>query len=71
MKISPRTRVEMCAPVLFAVLGLGFPAIAGDSRQPMIGDPAPTFALKSFDGKTVSLEEQRGKFLVLHFAASW
>jgi len=37
----------------------------------MIRNPAPTFALKSFDGKTVSLEEQRGKFLVLHFAASW
>jgi AhpC/TSA family len=71
MKISVRTRVGMRVPVLFVVLRLGLPAIAGDSRQPMIGDAAPAFALKSFDGKTLSLEEQRGNFLVLHFAASW
>jgi hypothetical protein len=71
MKILPRTRVEMCAPVFFAVLRLCLPVLAGDSQQPMIGNSAPAFALSSLDGRTVSLEQQRGKFLVLHFAASW
>ena len=47
------------------------PTVASDLEQPMIGEPAPTFALKSLDGKSVSLQEQRGKFVVLHFAASW
>ena len=50
---------------------LGLATIAGDLKQPMIGEPAPAFVLKSLDGKTVSLQEQRGKLVVLHFAASW
>ena len=49
----------------------GFAAVASDLKQPMIDSPAPAFVLKSLDGKTVSLQEQRGKFVVLHFAASW
>jgi len=47
------------------------PIAASDLKQPMIGVLAPSFALKRLDGKTVSLQEQRGKFVVLHFAASW
>ena len=47
------------------------PAVAADLKQPMVGAAAPGFALKSLDGKSVSLQEQRGKFVVLHFAASW
>ena len=50
---------------------LRLPIVAGDLKQPMIGALAPSFVLKSLDGKTVSLQEQRGKFVVLHFAASW
>ena len=45
--------------------------VASNLKQPMIDSPAPAFVLKSLDGKTVSLQEQRGKFVVLHFAASW
>jgi hypothetical protein len=44
---------------------------ASDLKQPMIGASAPVFVLKSLDGKTVSLQEQRGKVVVLHIAASW
>jgi cytochrome c biogenesis protein CcmG, thiol:disulfide interchange protein DsbE len=50
---------------------LGVATVASDLKQPMIGEPAPAFVLKSLDGKTVSLQEQRGKFVVLHIAASW
>ena len=46
-------------------------SVAGDLKQPMIGALAPAFVLKSLDGKSVSLQEQRGKFVVLHIAASW
>ncbi len=63
---------------IFAVWALGalcaflkLPIVAGDLKQPMIGAVAPSFVLKSLDGKTMSLQEQRGKFVVLHFAASW
>jgi cytochrome c biogenesis protein CcmG, thiol:disulfide interchange protein DsbE len=47
------------------------PVAASDLKQPMIGAPAPAFVLKGLDGKTVSLQEQRGKLVVLHIAASW
>jgi cytochrome c biogenesis protein CcmG, thiol:disulfide interchange protein DsbE len=50
---------------------LGVATVASDLKQPMIGEPAPAFVLKSLDGKTVSLQEQRGKCVVLHIAASW
>jgi hypothetical protein len=49
----------------------GLALVANDLKQPMIGALAPAFVLKNVDGKTVSLQGQRGKFVVLHFAASW
>jgi peroxiredoxin len=56
---------------LLAVALLSLETAARDQKQPMIGEPAPAFSLKSLDGKVVSLEQQRGKLVVLHFAASW
>ena len=56
---------------LLVVVLLSPETAARDQKQPMIGEPAPAFSLKSLDGKVVSLEQQRGKLVVLHFAASW
>ena len=33
--------------------------------------PAPTFALPGLDGRTVRLEDQKGKALLLFFWATW
>lgn len=41
------------------------------SEQPMIGETAPSFKLLALDGKTYSLEQFRGKYVVIHFAATW
>jgi len=38
---------------------------------PRVGDPAPDFTLKTFDGKTVSLSDYAGKPVVLNFWASY
>jgi peroxiredoxin len=40
-------------------------------QQPMIGEPAPEFALPSATGETVSLADLRGKYVVIHFGTSW
>jgi len=40
-------------------------ALAGD--PPAAGEKAPAVSLPSQDGKTVSLEEQKGKWVVLYF----
>jgi cytochrome oxidase Cu insertion factor (SCO1/SenC/PrrC family) len=39
--------------------------------QPMIGTAAPGFELQSIGGDTLSLAGLRGKFVVIHFGASW
>jgi peroxiredoxin len=43
----------------------------GQEDQHLIGSTAPPFTLKAMDGKTYSLEQMRGKYVVLHFAATW
>jgi peroxiredoxin Q/BCP len=50
------------AAVLFiAGLGLAF------GSMPEVGQPAPDFTLKSDEGKTISLKDYRGKWVVLYF----
>ncbi len=39
--------------------------------QPLLGKPAPLFELRDVHGETVSLASLRGRFVVLHFGASW
>ena len=45
--------------------------LRAQDKQPMIGQPAPVFTLVGLDGKNYSLTEQRGKYVVIHFAATW
>lgn len=45
--------------------------LCAQDQQPMIGQPAPLFQLESVDGKTYSLEKLKGKYIVIHFAATW
>ena len=71
MRIDWKCGARTWALGMLAFLIFGFVSVAGDLKQPMIGALVPAFVLKSLDGKTVSLQEQRGKFVVLHIAASW
>lgn len=42
------------------------------AHHPWIGQPAPDFDLPSTSGQSVALADFKGgKFLVIHFAASW
>lgn len=45
--------------------------LKAQTEQPMIGQTAPSFKLLGLDGKTYSLEQLRGKYVVIHFAATW
>jgi len=42
-----------------------------DILKEMINKPAPEFALKDFDGKTVSLADLKGKVVIIDFWATW
>jgi peroxiredoxin len=39
--------------------------------QHLLGKKAPSFTLKSTDGTVYSLDQMRGKYVVIHFAATW
>lgn len=39
--------------------------------SPLVGKPAPEFALKTFDGKNINLSDYKGKALLINFWASW
>ena len=56
--------------ILFAAASFSI-VTAAQEQQPMLGQMAPSFTLKTLDGKTYSLEQLRGKYVVIHFAATW
>src|SRR4051812_588361 len=58
-----------CSPmkILLAFALLVSPAVASAAEAPRPGDAAPAFALPSQEGKTVSLKDYRGKWVVLYF----
>lgn len=44
---------------------------SGVASHPMIDAEAPPFDLDEVGGSTLSLESLRGRYVVLHFGASW
>ena len=57
--------------IICLVFMFGSFKLLAQTDQPMIGAKGPSFELKSVDGKMYSLEQLKGKFVVLHFAATW
>lgn len=57
--------------VTFFVMVLALVRLHGQEIQPMLGQSAPAFMLGAMDGGTYSLEDSRGKYVVVHFAATW
>jgi cytochrome c biogenesis protein CcmG/thiol:disulfide interchange protein DsbE len=50
------------------------PTTVGDSldiSSPLVGKPAPSFALEDLSGKKVSLASYKGKALLINFWATW
>ena len=41
------------------------------ASHPMIGEAAPAFDLDKVSGGSLSLESLKGRYVVLHFGASW
>ncbi len=72
--VDRRNRGRIVLAVLALAAGFGIArAMEGTSvdSQPMLGEAAPAFALKGVDGKSLSLGALRGRWLVVHFGASW
>lgn len=60
------------AAVLIGVLASGFSRNPAEIRSPLIGKPAPTFALRQVGTtNTIDVSQFRGKPLVVNFWATW
>lgn len=64
-------RVGVAGAILIGTLA-GSMARAADPAAVMLGQSAPSFELEEVrTGKTHALADLRGKWIVLHFGASW
>jgi len=63
-----KTILRFIAPL---VIAFSLTVLKAQTEQPMIGQVAPSFTLKGLDGKTYSLEQFRGRYVVIHIAATW
>jgi peroxiredoxin len=59
-------RRALCAVLALAPLGVLRPA-AAQAALARVGDPAPAFTLPSIDGRTVSLSDFKGRYVVLEW----
>jgi cytochrome c biogenesis protein CcmG, thiol:disulfide interchange protein DsbE len=60
------------AAVLLGVLFVGLGKNPNEIRSPLVGKPAPTFALREVGtGRTVDLDQLKGRPVVLNFWATW
>ena len=65
-------RYTTFAITILLYLGIGISTSWGmASRPPLIGSPAPSFQLSSLAGPSQSLEQYRGKVVLLNFWATW
>ena len=59
------------ALAVLALFAYGFTREPRYIESPIIGRPAPGFALTLFDGQAVALDDLRGKVVFVNFWASW
>ncbi len=57
--------------IIGAVLLAASACASGSTPAPVVGRPAPDFALRTLDGQTVSLGDFKGKPVLLNFWATW
>ena len=58
--------------VAVVLVSVGSVALAENPAAALLDQPAPPFRLPDVvSGEEVSLEDLRGRIIVLHFAASW
>jgi cytochrome c biogenesis protein CcmG/thiol:disulfide interchange protein DsbE len=63
--------VPIAVTPLLLLLAYGFKTNPREVKSPLVGNPAPPFALSSFEGASTGSEQLRGKAVVLNFWASW
>lgn len=53
------------------ILASGLAALVGGAGHGLLGRSAPDFKVKTLEGRTVSLDQYRGKAVLINFWATW
>jgi len=56
---------------IIPLLIVGLMALALATPESLEGKQAPNFSVKDVNGKTISLDGYKGKYVLLNFWASW
>ncbi len=72
MKYLPKIVAFIFIAGLILLLYLGIsPKNSKKVSSPLIGQKAPSFTIKTFQGEEIALENLKGKIVVLNFWSSW
>lgn len=71
MRRAWRWLIPLSAIPVLLLLAYGFRLKPRDVPSPLVGRPAASFTLTTFDGQPLSLDGLRGRVVVLNFWASW
>ena len=69
-RLSFRARASLRVIALLTAL-LCLPVLSGGASTSLLGQPAPDFALRSFEDRNVRLSEHLGEVVVINFWATW
>jgi cytochrome c biogenesis protein CcmG, thiol:disulfide interchange protein DsbE len=69
-RANPLVLIIVMGVVLLVVLGFGMALLKANLTQ-LEGGVAPDFTIKTYDGKTFTLKQNRGKVVLINFWASW
>jgi peroxiredoxin len=58
-------------PILQKIIASGLAALVAGAGHSLLGRPAPDFKAETLNGKTVSLDQYRGKAVLINFWATW
>ena len=68
----PRWQTYLVFSVLFAFLFLmAWGILYNQSSDLKVGSPAPAFSLETYDGSLVSLDDLKGRVVLINFWSSW
>ncbi len=69
-RANPLVMIVVLGLVLLLVFGFGMALLKANLSQ-LEGGIAPDFTIKTYDGKTFTLSQNRGKVVLINFWASW
>jgi peroxiredoxin len=72
-RIKKRAKFDLQTLLVAAILTVTAlsPAASAADTKPEVGALAPEFSLMSIEGQPTTLSQLRGRFVVIHFAATW